>query len=324
MIKLVTEGTKRYLKVEIPKFPTLPLPRIPIPKLSVLRLPSVHLILGLLALVVLAAFMYIAFRVFMNVSVEAPRPPLHSVRPKTPNDSYKPISSAESTPTSTPKTPVTTEKKEASGSKEVQKSAELEIKAGIFVAKLKAGTITKEYTVTPVATAELVQGNKGKYFLVELLDTATTKPIYFPNGKYMLNELEPNFAKSLNQFNADVLSNVGILGARVFVQGKADSLAAQFNSTFNTFECNGELAHKISFHPNVGASKYRFSESYKTREIGSIFGNDELPFLRARFLQCRLQAIYDAAPTEVLEGEVDPLVNPQSRSGTFILYVPQR
>lgn len=319
MPKIVTEGTKRYLKVEIPKFPKIKLPRLSTLNLTALRLPGIQLVVAALALIGLLAFAYIALRVFMNVTVEE-RPPEPSAEPRGTMD---PDPSQKSQPIPFPKETTTAQPQEAIKQKELQKTAELKVKAGIFVAELKAGMTTKDYSVTPIASNELVQGKKGKYFIVNLLDAETTQPIYFPNGKYVLNELESRFAYSLNKFNAAVLKKVEILGARVFVQGKADSLAAQFKSSFTDFECNGESSNMISFHPSVGGSKYKFSERFRSRNVGPMFGNDDLPFLRARFLQCRLQTIYQASSIEVIEGEVDPLENKQSRSGTFILYVPQ-
>jgi hypothetical protein len=48
----------------------------------------------------------------------------------------------------------------------------------------------------------------------------------------------------------------------------------------------------------------------------------DLPYLRARFLQCKYHTIFQETPAEILEGNIDPDVNELSRNGTLLLYVP--
>jgi hypothetical protein len=114
-----------------------------------------------------------------------------------------------------------------------------------------------------------------------------------------------------------------VAGARVYIRGHADSLAASFQSKVQPFECNNEEWSDIKYLKAVDTTKQKFSEqSYPWKIQGVDYGNKDLPYLRARFLQCKYHTIFQETPAEILEGNIDPNINEFSRNGTLLLYIP--
>jgi len=209
-----------------------------------------------------------------------------------------------------------------------EKEVRLKIDAKHMVVELRAGSTTKNYKVSLVPHTQIVEENEGDYFYISLTNPITNSPFFFKEGKYTLEELDPDFLDALTIFQKTVLDKIKILDAKIYIQGKADSLSPSFRSDFRSFSCNNEPSSEISYHKKAEFGEYKYTKDLYTKIIGTTYGNDDLPELRAKFLQCKYKTISrdssaEETPAEIIQGGVDRSINEISRNGTFLLYIPK-
>ena len=326
MLKISEQNGKKKLNItfnftiNLPKikFPSIKIPKIDWSKIKFPQFPKLWV--GIVVVAIIIAALYgvgiIGFATitsFLNVGTVV----------KSDSASAK---SAPSAPASASKGPSKTDQSTSvadnSAALKISSDAKLKIAAGNFVFELTHGAKREEWRSLPIAHEQVAEGKKGNYFYITLLDVVTKQPFYFNRGEYTFDELDPRFSAALLKFQNEVMNNLAIAKPIIYIKGSADSLSPNFASKFEAFNCDNGQSNEINFHKRVQNAAYRFENAFTKRSVGEIYGNNDLPFLRARFLQCKYNLLFPKATVEILEGDIDANVDVESRNGTFILYVP--
>ena len=176
------------------------------------------------------------------------------------------------------------------------------------------GLSTDDYDVQVLPSDELISGQKGKYYLVDLKNADAGEKFFFPAGKYTLGRSNPAFARALSGFVNGVLDKLeGNTRYSIFVRGSADNVPFRGRmERDNKFEEVRYLREVSSdtFGPATGRHTF-------TRTIR----NNDLPNLRAAFLQRVVSTAYPVKPPVVLEGEVTGKRDAEDRNVSLVLFV---
>ncbi|MEO1281778.1 MAG: hypothetical protein AAFV69_08595 [Pseudomonadota bacterium] len=180
--------------------------------------------------------------------------------------------------------------------------------------KLAYGVETDDYTVEVFPDNELVRGQRGSYYAIDLKNADTGVKFGFEAGRYTLDRSQREFRASLNAFMRDVLTKLdGKARYRLLVRGSAD--VSRFNGrqdTENTF-------NRVTYMREVGDGRY--TNETKTRQLTTRITNDDLPFLRAKFLKELINDVYPQKRPDVLEGVVTDKVSQLDRNAEILLFV---
>lgn len=197
---------------------------------------------------------------------------------------------------------------------------------------------SKEFVVEQIPTSEMVHGLYGDYFRISFktLKDSQYENFYFKSGMYYEQTFEDSLLESVNTFKKEVMQSSEYKGTRIFVKGMSDNLDPDFVKSIKySFGCPKEDQEKdpkeyiksILYHPKKDNNANSDGEIYlpitRTYSINSTYNNIDLHFLRARFMQCKLQSLFPNTPIEIIEGDVAPEIDPSKRRVTMILYVPQ-
>jgi len=175
--------------------------------------------------------------------------------------------------------------------------------------KMSTGT----YRVEAMGEPELIDGRKGRYYLIELKNAKTGDRFTFDSGKYTFQSSRAAYKASFNAFAADVLKQLeGQAKFDLFVRGSADAQAY-----------NGQLEpgfeyRKISYLPS---SRGKYLANLATTNVSQSVKNTDLPNLRGEYLRGYLGELFPTAKATLLEGYVTKKDNPAARNTELILYV---
>jgi hypothetical protein len=329
MPRIIDHDGSKFLGFRLPK---LKFPRIPNIGLGVSELLQ-KLVLFLVALVAAFVFYKLSVVAFEAVfggerQTQPPKPVQPPAQPPAQPPVQPPVQPPPQPPAQPPaqapaQAPAQQPAQSQSGVAEEQRTAELKVEAGIFKGSLTLTKSTKNYVITPVVGKQLVQNRIGDYFYVSLLDPLAKAPFFFAPGKYQLDEHSREFGASLSAFQREVMEKLKVLNAEVYVQGSADALNQGFTSKSIGFECGGKPFDEIAYHPYAGVPGYKFKSELRRKAISTDYGNQDLPFLRAKYLSCKFNQVFPNTNVQILEGSIDQNENELSRSGTFVLYVPK-
>ena len=191
-------------------------------------------------------------------------------------------------------------------------------------ASLSVTQETSYYKITPIPSPELVKNHKGNYFYIDIL-SSFNKRISFEKGEYMIDVMSIEFSNALGEFNKHYAEKAHHGGGKVWVRGMADILPIKSPKRFDPPRCaNNQDFRSIEYYPSNGtaSSPYRYSDNklvtYFQRDT---YSNNDLPLLRARFVQCAFQTI-SPAEANIIQGAVDNTENEESRSAMLIFYIP--
>lgn len=193
--------------------------------------------------------------------------------------------------------------------------------------RLESGNIeTQHYSISPArALPELVDGKHGAYFFVDIKTDPKKQTVLFDPGEYTVDALEPQLNASLNAFFTEIIEHLDIPGRQIYIRGSADAAGnSTFSTEYKTFDCNVENPSNIDYHQKIDEQYQKYQTKISNKLIGTIINNNDLPFLRARFIQCKIRSMPHAIPTDIIEGTVSRTVNEAQRKGTFILYIPKK
>jgi hypothetical protein len=185
-------------------------------------------------------------------------------------------------------------------------------------------SIEREFDIIP--NTELVQGNKGKYYIINLTDSISNKRILFKSGRYVQDEqLEGNFISALNKFRRQVLENLeskdSTVNYKLFVLGSADIRGEKtwkdsFDSKYkyNNIQCYKYIGEE-------SASKSQFSQEKITRSVVEPIKVKDLPNLRAAYTKEKFEAIaHEFKKPELLDGRIYPFEDKNQRNAILILF----
>jgi len=179
---------------------------------------------------------------------------------------------------------------------------------------LDAKMSTAAYKVELVSDPELVEGRKGRYYVIGLKSPKSGQNFTFDSGKYSLQTSKADYRATFGAFAGDVLKQLeGRVPFEVFVRGSADGQAYS-----GPYEPGFDI-RRISYLPGNGRGKYLANPA--SVALGSSVRNADLPNLRGEFLRGYLSQIYPGKPVTLLEGQVTKQDNPAARNTELILFV---
>jgi hypothetical protein len=180
--------------------------------------------------------------------------------------------------------------------------------------KLGARLSTPSYDVEVYPDKEMIKGRQGRYYVVDLKNATSGIRYFFAGGKYTLGLGNAEFRTSLNTFIGDILGKFeGKVRYDVFVRGNADGKPYQ-----GAFEPGFEF-HTIKYVRSLGNDKFGLDTS--ERSIGQSVQNEDLPDLRAAFMQKVITEAYPLKPPTILQGTVTGKTDDRDRNAELILYV---
>ncbi|MEO1694704.1 MAG: hypothetical protein AAFR55_05655 [Pseudomonadota bacterium] len=180
--------------------------------------------------------------------------------------------------------------------------------------RMNFGFETEHFEVEVYPDNEMVKGQQGKYYVIDIKNAETGTRFQFGGGKYTLARSSKAFRRGLRSFMREVVQTVeGNADYVLFVRGSADSIP------YSGRHENGYDYREVRFMPSVEEGKY--VNNFKTQEIGKRIRNRDLPFLRAEFLRQVVSEVYPLKPAIVLQGEVTRAANKEDRNAELILYV---
>ena len=180
--------------------------------------------------------------------------------------------------------------------------------------KMSARLSTPNYDVEVYPDKELVKGRQGRYYVVDLKNATSGIRYFFGGGKYTLGLGNPEFRTSLNTFIGDILAKFeGKVRYDLFVRGNADAKPYQ-----GPFEPGYEF-RTIKYVRSLGNDKYGVDTS--ERSLGSSVRNEDLPDMRAAFMQKVITEAYPLKAPTILQGSVTSKTDDGDRNAELILYV---
>lgn len=203
---------------------------------------------------------------------------------------------------------------------------EVEVMGKYKALEIKLRTsITTDYhdyfDIYKVPENEIIEGQKGNYYIVDLKIPTTKDTVLFKSGQYTMGSFDKSLLVPLNKFVTEVYSYLDAgTDCKLYIKGSADLLG---NATFSDKlegEYNGNEFHRIPYLPSLGNDK--FSRKQQVHSIGSIYNNADLPFLRSAFIKEKIIQNYEGMPKPLLlEGSVEKEVGESFRNALLILYV---
>lgn len=180
--------------------------------------------------------------------------------------------------------------------------------------KLAYGLSTKDYEVDVYPDREVISGQKGSYYVIDLKDAQSGIKFGFQAGKYTLDRSDRQFRKALSKFMRDVVEKLdGRRDYKLMVRGSADAAAYIGRQNKDYFY------RQIAYLPQVRDGRYVNNQS--NRKLNARIENDDLPFLRAKYLKELVSDVFPAIEASILEGKVSPKINLKDRNAELILFI---
>jgi hypothetical protein len=205
------------------------------------------------------------------------------------------------------------------------KDLDAEVEADVLKGKLKFRFRTSYYDIRKISNNEVVEGQKGDYYLVDLSNNHYKDTAFFEEGEFVLNDLDENFSICLIRFIDSVYKIISLsrYDCQLYVKGSADVLGSKtFSKQMNAPYLTDENYKIISFYPKKENSYSLFSSELRTHKIMETYKNEDLPFLRSAFIKQKILAIDNTLlPPIILEGEVNKEEGAEYRNAIMILYV---
>jgi len=174
------------------------------------------------------------------------------------------------------------------------------------------------YVVEPAPVGDLVEGQEGAYYIIDLRSAADQKAWEFKLGEYTLDTFDRDFSRSVATFVRDIIRPLeGRASYRLYVRGSAD---IDRDNDFRGKSVDGYHYDSVKFFPAIGSDQYRNMAQF--RSIPRSFTNNDLPFLRAAFMQEKLSLqVYGLKMPDILEGVVVPEEDEARRNATVFLFI---
>jgi hypothetical protein len=174
---------------------------------------------------------------------------------------------------------------------------------------------TPNYRVELLAERELLNGQAGRYYSIELRQPKSGNRIAFDSARYTLQgNAREEFNGAFQSFAADVLRQLeGHVTFDLFVRGSADQ-----QSYTGTMEKGFEYS-KAAYLPNTGRGQYLMAPA--TIGLNSTVKNSDLPYLRGEFLRSVVAQLYPTKTVMALEGPLLKKVSSAARNTEIVLFV---
>ena len=184
-----------------------------------------------------------------------------------------------------------------------------------FVVDPSKSVVRHRYDITELPLSQMIEGQVGRYFVVDLKNARKKARYLFEPGRYRIDLSDGGLQASITAFFAD-MSNVLDANdkAKLYVRGSADILPFKSN-----LRRNNEYVD-IDYLPAIGGGRY--SGPNEKRIFSSELTNDDLPYLRSAFLKTVVNELTPGHQVFVLEGKQSSLVSAEERNAELILFVP--
>lgn len=181
------------------------------------------------------------------------------------------------------------------------------------------------YRCKLVGNPEIVKGERGKYFYINLYQSDYEKILTFPSGGYVINDIN-KYENALAEFGENIIKILQKSqfrqGYKIYIKGSADILG---NQTFKTVFNNLFRYNRVCYYPHYKQSSSLFVTKEMCVNIIEPITNDELPNLRAAFIQEKFENFY--APSiekpKILEGTVTLDISEVDRNVVLLLFLPE-
>lgn len=173
------------------------------------------------------------------------------------------------------------------------------------------------YIARQLPSDEIIKGQKGKYYQIDLKDSHTSKTIFFEAGKYEIPTFDVDFGKALSQLILDINKlNQNNINCKIYTLGKADLLGSK------SFKSTLPKSLDLNIHRQISKGAEIFETSESQVSIPIVFGNEYLPNLRANFMKERITAMANGSNrVEILEGSVVGKVDTYFRNTTILVFL---
>lgn len=164
---------------------------------------------------------------------------------------------------------------------------------------------------------EMIKGRRGKYYAIDLKDAEAGIRFQFEGGRYVLDRRSDAFRSALNKFLADIVTKLqGNVSYDLLVRGSADITAFR-----NTRQLEPSFPYQRIKYMTAIPGGDRYSTVLGEQLIGQNIRNEDLPNLRAAFLQDLIGKNYPVQPPIVLEGAVTKKADNNDRNAEIFLFV---
>jgi hypothetical protein len=184
---------------------------------------------------------------------------------------------------------------------------------------LENGIRTESYVEHHIPVRELVQGDSGGYYLIDLRDPITGDSIFFDLGKYRKDVFAASFTRAWERVEEDIIKPMKRAGVQyqVFVVGSADTIGAHAE---HLGDLMGNAPKRVAVFRRSLENQDLFVSEPHEEVIPVEYSNRHLPNLRASFIQDRLR---DAkVPSTILDGSVHASYKGEDRNAVILLYWP--
>ena len=136
---------------------------------------------------------------------------------------------------------------------------------------------------------ELVKGDTGRYFIINLLDAITKDTLKFEPEKYIIKEWSKKHRRSMADFGSIILDSLkGKVDYKLYIKGSADISG---NKTFSAVLDPSYNYKKVFFYKKF-SGKNEFISKIDSSFVNKRFSNGDLPNLRASFIREKFMDMY--------------------------------
>lgn len=192
--------------------------------------------------------------------------------------------------------------------------------------KMETTYETESFRIRRNLNDEYIEFNKGKYYFIDINNIKTQKVLKFKPGEYVIDSVYEGYHKPILDFYDLVVSEIVRYGEdyQIFIKGSADKSADK------TFERKFDprfkpLGGKIKYYIKIYNQKSKFKPEFEETIITEPIRNEDLPNLRATFLQAVLRDNFNYIKEAILlDGGVSDRVHEEDISATLILFWPEK
>jgi hypothetical protein len=175
---------------------------------------------------------------------------------------------------------------------------------------------TPHYNVELYPDNEMMKNRAGKYYVVDLKEAKSGIRYYFEGGRYVIDKRNAEFRGSLNKFLGDIVEKLhGKVDYDLLVRGSADGVPMRAARTLEP----GHEYRQVRFMKAISGDRY--ADQVGELKVDTTIRNEDLPQLRAAFLQNVIATAYPVKTPLILEGNVTRASREGDRNAELLLYV---
>ena len=179
---------------------------------------------------------------------------------------------------------------------------------------------TNNFEVIKLPYDEFIEGKKGAYFFIDIINSETNEIFFFEKGSYIL-EYDRKFLKSLKLFKKKVLDDIlENKKYEIIIQGEADKLG---NNSFSRNQVTNFRIETVKYHKKIKNSNNLYSMNESSISIPKIYSNKHLPYLRAKYLKQIVNNTIKDISTKIIEGKINSKIGEEYRNSRVYLYIPE-